>query len=102
MESNPNSAKHETPRNRMAVSTPFRKILTGLALFLFICVVAVICYVAAGWKLDDAIYMVIITIFGVGYGEVQPIESPALRALTISVIVAGYAAVIYTVLAFVP
>lgn len=41
--------------------------------------------------------MVIITIFGVGYGEVQPIESNSLRALTIMVIIAGYAAVIYTV-----
>lgn len=47
--------------------------------------------------MDDAVYMVIITIFGVGYGEVQPIESPPLRALTITVIIAGYGAVIYTV-----
>lgn len=52
---------------------------------------------AHGWKIDDAIYMVIITIFGVGYGEVRPIESPGLRALTILVIISGYGAVIYTV-----
>lgn len=78
-------------------SRPFRKIITGIALFLVTCLVAVIGYVAAGWKLDDSIYMVVITIFGVGYGEVQPIESPGLRALTIMVIVAGYGAVIYTV-----
>lgn len=81
----------------MAASTPFRKIVTGLTLFFFVCLVAVIGYMAAGWKLDDAIYMVIITIFGVGYGEVHPIESPGLRALTIMVIIAGYGAVIYTV-----
>ena len=66
-------------------------------LFFFICIVAVTGYVAAGWKLDDAIYMVIITIFGVGYGEVQPVQSAGLRALTITVIIAGYGAVIYTV-----
>jgi len=71
--------------------------VTGLALFVLICVAAVIGYVAAGWKIDDAVYMVVITIFGVGYGEVNPIESSELRALTITVIVAGYAAVIYTV-----
>ncbi|MBI1246895.1 potassium channel protein [bacterium] len=69
----------------------------GASLFVAICVVAVIGYMANGWRLDDAIYMVIITIFGVGYGEVQPVESPALRALTIMVIIAGYGAVIYTV-----
>ena len=79
------------------ISTPLRRILTGAVLFLFVCMVAVAGYMAAGWRLDDAIYMVVITIFGVGYGEVQPIESPPLRALTITVIIAGYGAVIYTV-----
>lgn len=53
-------------------SRPFRKIMTGIALFFAICLVAVIGYVSAGWKVEDSIYMVIITIFGVGYGEVQP------------------------------
>ncbi len=81
----------------MQVSGPFRKILTGISVFLLICFFAVIGYVLAGWKLTDSIYMVIITIFGVGYGEVQPIQSNWLRALTILVIITGYAAVIYTV-----
>ncbi len=62
-----------------------------------ICVIAITGYVAAGWDLADSIYMVINTIFGVGYGEVNPIDSPDLRALTILVIIAGYGAVIYTV-----
>ncbi|WP_417386469.1 potassium channel family protein [Gimesia sp.] len=83
--------------NQPGHSRPFRKIMTGIALFFTICLVAVIGYVSAGWKLEDSIYMVIITIFGVGYGEVQPIESSGLRALTIMVIIAGYGAVIYTI-----
>lgn len=83
--------------SRHLISRPFRKMLTGIALFLVICVVAVVGYVTAGWELADAIYMVIITIFGVGYGEVQPVRSPGLRTLTILVIIAGYGAVIYTV-----
>lgn len=33
--------------------------------------------------------MVTITIFGVGYGEVQPIQSNFLRVLTISPIIGG-------------
>lgn len=85
------------PRRRIAMTGPFRKMATGVVLFVAICVFAVIGYVASGWQLNDAIYMVVITIFGVGYGEVQPVQSPALRALTIGVIVAGYGAVIYTV-----
>lgn len=78
-------------------SRPFRKIITGIVLFFVVCLIAVVGYVSAGWQLDDSIYMVVITIFGVGYGEVHPVESPGLRALTIMVIVAGYGAVIYTV-----
>jgi voltage-gated potassium channel len=45
--------------------------------------------------------MVVITVFGVGYGEVQPVASEELRAFTISVIVAGYGAAIYAVGGFV-
>lgn len=71
--------------------------MVGASLFLAICITATAGYMAHGWRLDDSIYMVVITIFGVGYGEVQPVQSPALRALTIMVIIAGYGAVIYTV-----
>jgi voltage-gated potassium channel len=92
------AATPDSVRTRLlANSRPFRKIITGILLFAAICVIAVIGYVSAGWRLDDSIYMVIITIFGVGYGEVQPIQSPGLRLLTIMVIIAGYGAVIYTV-----
>lgn len=83
--------------NRPAESSPFRKIYTGVALFLMICVGAAVGYMAAGWSVEDSVYMVIITIFGVGYGEVRPVDSPSLRALTIMLIMAGYAAVLYTV-----
>ena len=89
------------PAARPALSASIRKMLTGLALFGAVCVVAVIGYLLAGWRVDDAIYMVVITIFGVGYGEVQPIESWPLRALTIVVIIGGYGAVIYTVGGFI-
>ncbi len=89
--------QHDSAPSPKVVSTPLRKIVTGITLFLIVCVAAVIGYVSAGWTVDDAIYMVIITIFGVGYGEVHPIQSPSLRMLTIMVIIAGYGAVIYTV-----
>lgn len=97
MESNAYAKANDAPRPALAASGPFKKIVTGIVLFLAICVIAVGGYVSAGWKLEDSIYMVIITIFGVGYGEVQPVQSAGLRALTIMVIIAGYGAVIYTV-----
>lgn len=84
-------------RMRQRLSQPVRKVFTGLLLFLFVCGVAVAGYVAAGWSLRDAVYMVIITIFGVGYGEVQPVQSDLLRGLTITVIIGGHAAVLYVI-----
>ena len=38
-----------------AVSAPFRKIFVGFTLFLLICLVAVVGYVAAGWSVADRI-----------------------------------------------
>lgn len=87
----------QSPPKKRTVSGPFRKIYTGVTLFLVICVAAAFGYMSAGWSAEDSFYMVIITIFGVGYGEVQPVDSPGLRALTITLIMAGYAAVLYTV-----
>jgi len=81
--------------------SPVKRVLFGLAIFLSICVAAVIGYVRGGFSLGDAIYMVVITVFGVGYGEVQPIQSSFLRMHTIFVIVFGYGAAVYTVGGFI-
>jgi voltage-gated potassium channel len=92
----PNTVPFAEP-SRLSTSAPFRKIVAGLTAFLLVCILAVAGYVISGWELSDAIYMVVITIFGVGYGEIQPVQTPGLRVLTITVIIAGYGAVIYTV-----
>ncbi len=83
------------------VAAAFRKIRVGLLVFLLLVLVAILGYISAGWSLADSVYMVIITIFGVGYGEVQPVDTWPLRGLTIAVIVVGYGAVIYTVGGFI-
>jgi len=75
----------------------FRRILTGAIFFVITMAIAVTGYMVAGWSLLDAVYMVVITIFGVGYGEVRPIESPTLRVFTILVIVAGTSSAVYMV-----
>lgn len=74
-----------------------QRIFIGVGFFVTTVIVAVVGYVAAGWALMDAIYMVIITIFGVGYGEVKPLESNSLKVFTILVIIAGVLSVTYII-----
>ena len=74
-----------------------RRILIGAAFFGGTCVVAVIGYMLAGWSLLDAIYMVVITVYGVGYGETRPLETPALRMFTLGVIIVGCSSGIYVI-----
>lgn len=76
---------------------PFRRIILGSTFFLLTVVLAVYGYMLAGWSLLDAVYMVVITIFGVGYGEVHPLDSAKLRIFTILVIIAGVLSVAYIV-----
>ncbi len=49
-----------------------------------------------GWSLEDSLYMVVITLSTVGYGEVRTL-SPAGRVFTIVLIVAGVSLVTYAV-----
>ncbi len=44
----------------------------GAAMFLGVIVAGATAYHLAGWSLSDAVYMVVITVFSVGYEEVQP------------------------------
>ncbi|MFE4107737.1 potassium channel family protein [Almyronema epifaneia] len=76
---------------------PFRRIIVGSVFFILTVLGAVYGYILAGWSVLDAVYMVVITIFGVGYGEVQPLDSAQLRVFTILVIIAGVLSVAYIV-----
>lgn len=70
------------------MQSSIKRILIGCAFFLATILIAVAGYVIAGWYWLDAIYMVIITVFGVGFGEMGPM-TPKLRVFTIFVIIAG-------------
>ena len=85
----------------MQDNTSFRKMLVGAGLFCATCIAAVLGYSIAGWSLVDSLYMVVITIFGVGYGEVQPIDTPNLKFFTAVIIIAGCSSGIYVVGGFV-
>jgi voltage-gated potassium channel len=69
----------------------------GAAMFLSVIVIGATAYRIFGWSLSDAIYMVVITVFSVGYEEVQPVSTTALRVLTMLIIVAGDASKVYFV-----
>jgi voltage-gated potassium channel len=71
------------------LASPLRNLVAGLAFMLAVGVAATLAYVAAGWSLTNALYMVVLTVYSVGYGEVEPVNTPALRAITVALIVAG-------------
>ena len=52
-------------------------------------------YLIAGWDLSDSIYMVVISMFSVGYGEVRPLQEEGLRGFTMVLIVFGCLSVIF-------
>lgn len=83
------------------MSNPSQNIFRGALFFIGTIIVAIIGYILFGWSTLDSIYMVIITIFGVGYGEVKPLETPAQRIFTILVIIAGTTSAVYSVGGFV-
>jgi len=69
----------------------------GLLMFLGVIAAGTAAYKLEGWHLSDAFYMVIITVFSVGYEEVEPVTTPMLRAITIFIIIAGDASKVYFV-----
>jgi voltage-gated potassium channel len=83
------------------ITYPTRNLLYGLGFMAVVMVVGVIGYLMAGWDLSDSIYMVVISIFTVGYGEVRPIQEEGLRGLTMGVIALGCFSVIFVSGAFV-
>jgi voltage-gated potassium channel len=77
------------------LSSPVRNLLAGVVYLLVVGSAATAAYVANGWPLGDAFYMVITTVFTVGYGEVRPIDTTMLRSVTIGLVVCGCTGMIF-------
>ena len=58
-------------------------------------------YMIMGWTFIDALYQVVITISGVGFDEVEPMNTALLRVFTMSVIGLGMLSVAFTLGSFV-
>lgn len=71
------------------LGSPTRNLVSILIFVLVVGVLATIGYMAAGWSFADASYMVVLTLYTVGYGEVRPIDTPYLHALTMGTMVLG-------------
>ena len=71
------------------LGSPLRNLTSILAFLLVVMVLAVLAYMAAGWSALDAVYMVVLTVFTVGYDEVRPINTPYLHAVTMGMIFLG-------------
>lgn len=71
------------------------QILICAALFSGAVTAATLAYMSQGWSFSDSLYMVIITIFTVGYEEVEPCHSTTLRVITSLTIISGWVTTLY-------
>jgi voltage-gated potassium channel Kch len=69
--------------------SPARNLVSIIVFVLAVAALATTAYLAAGWPLADALYMVVLTIYTVGYGEVRPIDTPFLHTVTMLLMVLG-------------
>jgi voltage-gated potassium channel Kch len=77
------------------LGSPVRNLVVGVGFVLAVIALATMSYWLDGWPLGDAFYMVIITVYTVGYGEVHPVDTPLLRGITIATIVLGCTGMIF-------
>src|ERR1700677_3735091 len=77
------------------LASPLRNLLAGVAYLLLVATGATLAYAACGWPVGDAFFMVITTVFTVGYGEIRPLDSTLLRGITVALILLGCTGMIF-------
>jgi voltage-gated potassium channel len=74
-----------------------RKLRRSLLYLLAVFVVSVLGYLSFGWSLIDSVYMVVITMFSVGFEEVHPLTTVWQKIFTMLVIIGGTSAVVFVI-----
>ncbi len=74
---------------------PARNLIRGAAFMLLVWAATTFGYMRAGWSFQDSIYMVTLTVFSVGYGEVRPINTLYLHVLTMATMIVGCTGMIF-------
>ncbi len=77
------------------LASPARNVIFVTIFMLVVVACATVGYALAGWSFQDALYMVTLTVFTVGYGEVHPIDTPFLRAWTMGTMIVGCTGMIF-------
>lgn len=72
-----------------ADGSPLRGLIAIVGFVMVVMMAATVAYMAAGWPLSDALYMVLLTVYTVGYGEVRPVDTPYLHLVTVATIILG-------------
>jgi voltage-gated potassium channel len=83
------------PRTVGLFDSPSRNLIGGSVFMLLVTLAATAAYMSQGWSFRDALYMVIITIYTVGYGEVRQVDSSMLSTITIFLVVLGCTGMIF-------
>jgi len=74
---------------------PSRNLVRVAVFMLVVWAAATFGYAEAGWSIPDALYMVTLTVFTVGYEEVHPIDTPFLHVLTMATMGFGCTGMIF-------
>jgi voltage-gated potassium channel len=77
------------------VGYPARNLIRGAVFMLVVWSAATFAYWKAGWSFQDALYMVTLTVFTVGYGEVRPIDTMFLHVVTMATMAFGCTGMIF-------
>lgn len=72
-----------------------RHLILGVVFVLIVSCLGILGYMHNGWSFGDSLFMVVLTVYTVGYDEVHPLDTIELRAITIAVIVLGCTGIIY-------
>ena len=87
--------KHRKRKKRSRMQTPSGRIVTGLSVFFATFCVGTAGYMFTGANLVQAAYMVVITVFSVGYEETIDLNTPGRQLFTMGIILVGCSSLLY-------